>query len=74
MKIELIKNCLPQFVTQGVYNSLCQFVYSDTKERIKIGDRIRWVYVILDEPIPLPDGSYCERQLMLINADLHNCT
>jgi hypothetical protein len=73
MKIELIENCLSQFVTQDVYNGLCQFVYSDSKERIKLGDRIRWVYKLLDVPIELPNGGYCDKELMLINADTHNC-
>ena len=67
MKIELIENCKPQYVTSIVYNSLCQFLYSDTKKRIKIGDLIRWVYKILDKPIKLENDSICEKELILVN-------
>jgi len=62
LNIELIPKQYPMFITKGVYSELCQFIYSDTKKPIRIGDEVRWVYKIIDEP----DGDY-DRQLIFIN-------
>lgn len=63
---ELANNTEPFYVTQRVYNNLPQFVFSDTKKRIRIGDQIAWILMDIS-PIKLLNGGICKQQLMLVN-------
>ena len=67
MLIEINKNWLPIKVTESIFDRLPRFTYSDTEEKIKIGDYIRWVYKINENKYVV--YNTIERELMLINYD-----
>lgn len=65
----LVKNTVPFYITETIFNSLSQFIYSDTKQRIKIGDEAAWILKTLDPPQVLDGGGICKQQLMLVKWD-----
>ena len=71
---ELVKNTKPFFITDIIYNGLSQFRYSDTKQRIKIGDQAAWILKKLNTPQVLLNGGFCKQQLMLVNWEIINKT